>query len=85
MNKFLICILNESPQYLFEELNSLIINILFLFFSNILENKSKEEKENNDKNNNGDYDLKKNETKLEENTNSQKWLIKIFISNKKSI
>ena len=87
--QILICLLNESPQHLFEELTSLIIYILFLIFSNILENKEKEEKEKekekNDNNNNGDLNLKKIETHLDENTNLQKWLMKIFISNKKSI
>ena len=71
----LICILNESPQYLFNELKSLIIYILFLIFSNILENKEKD-----------DFKNKENlKTNLAENTNLQKWLMKLFINNKKSI
>ena len=71
----IICILNESPQYLFEELKSLIIYILFLIFTNILENKEIENKS----------EFKKVKTNLEVNTDLQKWLMKIFISNKNSI
>ena len=77
----LICILNESPYYLFEELKSLVIYILFLIFSNILENKEKERKENNS----DELNSNRIETNLEDNTNLQKWLMKIFINNKKSI
>ena len=71
----IVCILNESPQYLFGELKSLIIYLLFLIFTNILENKELEDK----------TEIKKIKTNLEENTNLQKWLVKIFISNRKSI
>ena len=77
----LICILNESPLFLLDELKSLIIYILFLIFSNILENKEKEGQEKDKDENN----KKKIETNLEDNTDLQKWLMKIFINNKKSI
>ena len=89
----LICILNESTQYLFEELKSLIIYILFLIFSNILENKEKEKEkndkeekdENENKDDKSDTEIKKIKINIEENTDLQKWLMKLFVSNKKSI
>ena len=85
------CIINEPIEYLYEELKGLFIYILYLILSNVLENKDTDNlsgKQNlnlriSSKTNK--YLEVKIETSLENDIDLQKWLMKLFIENKKNI
>ena len=86
------CITKEPIEFLYEELKSLYIYILFLILSNILE--SKDPDNNNNPNHNSTIVrqstiiLKKKlkiETSIENDKDLLKWLMKLFIENKKNI
>ena len=91
------CIINEPIEFLYEELKSLYIYILYLILSNVLESKDLENQNNSTqlKQNMGSvrgsgkmvskYLEIKIETNLENDIDLQKWLMKLFIENKKSI
>ena len=91
------CIINEPIEFLYEELKSLYIYILYLILSNVLESKDLENQNNSTqlKQNMGSvrgsgkmgskYLEIKIETNLENDIDLQKWLMKLFIENKKNI
>ena len=90
------CIINEPIEFLYEELKSLYIYILYLILSNILESKDSDNANSTQtkQNTNNPRAMNKTvskyleikiETTLENDIDLQKWLMKLFIDNKKNI
>ena len=83
------CIINEPIEYLYEELKGLFIYILYLVLSNAFDNKEGEVTQNKinlrSSGKAGKYLEIKVETKLDNEIDLQKWLLKLFIENKKNI
>ena len=85
------CIINEPIEFLYEELKGLFIYILYLILSNVLENKDSENVQNKQFINIrssgkvSKYLEIKIETSLGNDIDLQKWLMKLFIENKKNI
>ena len=86
------CIINEPIEFLYEELKGLFIYILYLVLSNVLEKNDPENNQNRLNLQNSKSPSKANkyleikvETSFENDIELQKWLMKIFIENKKNI
>ena len=82
------CIIDEPTEFLFEELKSLFIYILFLIISHVLENKDSENSSHNTTQMRSSINIRRKtklETNLENDIDIIKWLMKLFIENKKNI